>query len=91
MRFLDLLTDETITEVSEEVLAVPPKKEAIVLVEEKKPEELLRRADLKIKLVTPTSFGTQIEFAKQYSKEDIEKVLKDFNIKIKNKSVFIIT
>lgn len=54
------------------------------------PEELLRGAGFKIKLITPTSFGTQIDFAKQYNNKDIETVLKDFTIKIKNKSVFIV-
>jgi len=57
---------------------------------EKKPEEILRSAGIKIKLVTPTSFGTQIDFAKKYDDEEIEEVLKDFSIKIKNKSVFIV-
>lgn len=57
---------------------------------EKKPEEVLRGAGYKIKLVTPTSFGTQIDFAKKYDPKEIEKALKDFTIKIKNKSVFIV-
>lgn len=54
------------------------------------PEEMLRNAGFKIKLVTPTSFGTQIDFAKKYDPEEIEDLLKDFNVKIKDKSVFII-
>jgi len=64
--------------------------EQVQVNEAKKPEELLRKGGFKIKLITPTSFGTQIEFAKTYPKEELEDVLKDFNIKIKNKSVFII-
>jgi hypothetical protein len=58
--------------------------------EAKKPEEVLRGAGYKIKLVTPTSFGTQIDFAKKYNEDEIKDLLKDFTIKIKNKSVFIV-
>ena len=61
-----------------------------IIEKEQTPEELLRGAGFKIKLITPTSFGTQIDFAKQYDHKDIEKVLKDFSIKIKGKSVFIV-
>ena len=57
---------------------------------EKKPEELLRGAGFKIKMVTPTSFGTQIDFAKKYDAKEIEKVLTNFTTKIKGKSVFIV-
>jgi hypothetical protein len=56
----------------------------------KKPEELLRTKGFKIKLVTPTSFGTQIELSKQYEDDEIKELLKDFTIKIKGKSVFIV-
>lgn len=58
--------------------------------EAQKPEEVLRGAGYKIKLVTPTSFGTQIDFAKSYNPKDIESVLSGFNLKIKGKSVFIV-
>ena len=54
------------------------------------PEELLRSNSFKIKLVTPTTFGKQIDFAKKYSDEEIKKVLSDYKIKIKDKSIFII-
>lgn len=54
------------------------------------PEEILRKKGYKIKLVNPTAFGTQIDFAKKYDDEELEKDLKDFNVKIKDKSVFII-
>lgn len=64
--------------------------ESSIIKEEKTPNEILRGAGFKIKLITPTSFGTQIDFAKQYNNKDIETVLKDFTIKIKNKSVFIV-
>lgn len=53
-------------------------------------EDILRDAGFKIKLVTPTAFGTQIDFAKLYDEDELREVLKDFNIKIKNKSVFIV-
>jgi len=61
-------------------------------------EKLLRNAGFKIKLVTPTSFGTQIEFFKQYDADELKKILStngttstdDITIKIKGKSVFII-
>jgi hypothetical protein len=43
------------------------------------------------KLVTPTSFGTQIDFAKKYEDSEIEELLTDFTIKIKNNSVFIVS
>ena len=54
------------------------------------PEEILRSHNFKIKLVLNTSFGKQIDFAKKYSDEEIKKVLSDFKIKIKDKSIFII-
>jgi hypothetical protein len=59
--------------------------------EAKKPEEILRGNGYKIKLVTPTSFGTQIDFAKKYEDSEIEELLTDFTIKIKNNSVFIVS
>jgi hypothetical protein len=57
---------------------------------EKKPEEILRRAGFKIKLVNMTAFGTQIDFAKKYDETELKDVLKDFKIKIKDKSLFIV-
>jgi len=54
------------------------------------PKDLLRAAGFKIKTVTPTSFGVEIEFATKYTDEDIQDVLADFNIKLKGKSVFIV-
>lgn len=65
-------------------------QKSLISEEVKTPERILRDAGFKIKLVTPTAFGTQIDFAKKYQNEEVEKVLKDFNIKIKNNSVFII-
>lgn len=54
------------------------------------PEELLRKSKYKIKLVTPTAFGTQIEFSKMYNKDEIEELLSDFNLKFKGNSVFVV-
>lgn len=87
MSFIDVLKQRT-QKVSKTVIA-----EAIVAVNEVQqlePEKILRDAGFKIKLITPTSFGTQIDFAKEYNAKEIENVLKDFNIKLKNKSVFIV-
>jgi len=57
-----------------------------------KPEDILRMSGYRIKLITPTSFGTQITFAKGYVMEDIEKLLKNFNVKFKgDRDIFIIT
>lgn len=78
MKFTDMLK-------TEQVLNEVPIVEA-----EKTPEDILRKGGFKIKLVTGTSFGTQIDFSKKYTDEEIEEILKDFNIKIKNKSVFIV-
>lgn len=54
------------------------------------PEDLLRANGLKIKLVTPTAFGIQVDFFKKYDEELVKNILKDYNIKLKNKSIFIV-
>ena len=54
------------------------------------PEDLLRAAGFKIKLVTSTSFGTQIDLAKHYDPVEITDVLTEFKIKIKGQSIFIV-
>ncbi len=54
------------------------------------PEKILRSHGFKIKLVAPTKFGTQVDFAKKYEEEDIKKVLKGYTLKFDGKSVFII-
>lgn len=87
MSFLEILKDEKVTGKSETIMA---ESKTSAIQEAKKPEEILRGAGFKIKLVTPTSFGTQIDFAKKYDAEEIKDLLKDFTIKIKNKSVFIV-
>lgn len=55
-----------------------------------KAEDILRNNGFKIKSVLMTSFGKQIDFAKKYPDEEVKKVLSSFNIKIKDKSIFII-
>ena len=57
---------------------------------EKTPEEILRGAGFKIRLITKTAFGTQIDLAKSYDEEEISKILSGFNIKIKDKSIFVV-
>lgn len=91
MSFVDLLksdqakaksdqpTERLVTETKVEVNEAP-----------KTPEEVLRGAGFKIRLVTPTSFGTQIDFAKKYDPKEIEKILNGFNVKIKGKSAFVV-
>jgi hypothetical protein len=89
MNFINVLKGEHIRKVVAKVQTET--KEIIVEAKEtKKPEEILRGAGFKIKLITPTSFGTQIDFAKQYDPESIKNVLNSFNIKIKGNSVFIV-
>ena len=68
------------------------KSESKILTEKESisPEEILRSNGLKIKLITPTSFGVQIDFSKKYDENKIKELLKDFNIKIKNNSIFIV-
>lgn len=91
MKFTDLLkrdVTEIDTTVQEDILESSTGAQGSKT--QKKPEEVLRGAGFKIKLVTPTSFGTQIDFAKKYDEKEIEELLKDFTVKIKNKSVFIV-
>lgn len=54
------------------------------------PEQILRDSGKKIKLITNTSFGKQIDFAKKYDDDDIKALLDGFTIKLKGKSVFIV-
>jgi len=85
MKYIDLLKNNAISEQAEEVI---PTEEIVEKIQS--PEELLRDAGFKIKLVTPTSFGTQIDFSKKYKDGEIKDLLKEFTTKIKNKSVFIV-
>lgn len=65
-------------------------KTILVEAETKKPEEILRGNGYKIKLVTPTGFGTQIDFARKYDEEEITQLLSAFKIKVKGNSIFIV-
>lgn len=62
----------------------------IELKEKQDPSEILRSNGFKIKLVTRTSFGTQVDLAKKYNPDDVSKALEGFNIKIKGQSIFIV-
>lgn len=75
--------------VAEKEVIQEPKK-TVVKQTAQKPEDLLRTSGFKIKTIVLTAFGKQIDFAKKYSDEEIKKVLNDFNLKIKDKSIFII-
>lgn len=94
MKFTDILRTDTVDRtipVTSEHSATDTKKtqdldEAIA----QSPEDLLRAAGFKIKLVTATSFGTQIDLAKHYDPVEITDVLAEFKIKIKGQSIFIV-
>ena len=89
MKFSDLLTNSS--SIFEEHAGVQSVETPYAIIaENKKAEEIIRAEGYKIKLVTKTAFGTQIDLAKKYDEEDIRKVLKDFNIKFKNNSLFIV-
>jgi hypothetical protein len=91
MSFIKLIKENTIQDVNnEEVIKESEGNSSHLQEEEKKPEEVLRRDGFKIKLITKTAFGVQIDLAKKYSDEELENSLKDYTIKIKDKSVFIV-
>ena len=90
MKFTDLLKDDKNVEDTSEDKATNSKNEVLEESEKKEPQEVLRGAGFKIKMITPTAFGTQIDFAKRYDADDIKDILSDYTIKIKDKSVFII-
>lgn len=84
MKYTDLLKKRDV-EIKTE------KRQVLITEKEKtKAEDVLRSAGYKIKLVTPTAFGTQIDFAKKYDDAEIKDTLTNYNIKIKDKSVFIV-
>lgn len=91
MKFTDMLCNDDTGSATDELSALSTKKhrvldEAIA----QSPEDLLRAAGFKIKLVTSTSFGTQIDLAKHYDPVEITDVLSEFKIKIKGQSIFIV-
>lgn len=65
-------------------------KKQLIFEANSEPEDVLRNNKIKIKLVTDTAFGKQIDLFKEPDKEEIQKILKGFNIKFKGKSVFIV-
>ena len=85
MKFTDLLKHETVEKIVEDATMV----EEALFEEAKTPQEILRGANFKIKLITPTLFGTQITFAKEYSKESIEKILDGLKLKYINDNKYI--
>jgi hypothetical protein len=91
MKFTDILRNDDTDSATDEHSALGTKKHS-VLDEEivQSPEDLLRAAGFKIKLVTSTSFGTQIDLAKHYDPVEITDVLSEFKIKIKGQSIFIV-
>lgn len=54
------------------------------------PEDLLRKNKIKIKLIQDTAFGKQIDLFKMPDEKEIKEILKDFQIKLKGKSIFIV-
>jgi len=87
MAFLELLKNVNVQ--SKEKPKKITKSQPVVT-EAKDAADVLRSAGFKIRLVTPTSFGTQIDFAKLYNPAELEKTLAGYQIKIKDKSVFIV-
>jgi hypothetical protein len=89
MAFVDMLKSK-INDKPQQTSKQIEESSPVKIEEAQKPEEVLRGAGYKIRLVTPTSFGTQIDFAKSYNPDDVTKVLSSFQVKIKGKSVFIV-
>ena len=92
MKFTDILRKDTVdTDDRTSANSAAPKKTNVLdEAVEHSPEDLLRSAGFKIKLVTSTSFGTQIDLAKHYDPAEITDVLAEFKIKIKGQSIFIV-
>ena len=94
MKFTDILRGDTVDRtipVTSEHSALDTKKHRVLNETiAQSPEDLLRSAGFKIKLVTATSFGTQIDLAKHYDPDEITNVLAEFKIKIKGQSIFIV-
>ncbi len=89
MAFVDMLKSK-INDKPQKISKPIEESSSASIEEAQKPEEVLRGAGYKIRLVTPTSFGVQIDFAKSYNPDEITKVLSNFQVKIKGKSVFIV-
>lgn len=90
MKFTDILKESKNESISETPREIIRENTIIKIEEEKKADQILRGNDIKIKMITPTAFGTQIDLAKLYDEDEIKELLKDFNIKIKGKSIFVV-
>lgn len=88
--FLKATPNTSKTSKNEELVETTEKVVSKLIIEASNPVDILRKGGFKIRLVTPTSFGTQIDFAKKYDESELKDVLKGFNIKIKEKSLFVI-
>ena len=87
MKFIDMIKEKS-KEIKNSEVSLDKKQ--LIFEANSEPEDILRNNKIKIKLVTDTAFGKQIDLFKEPNKEEIEKILKDFNIKFKGKSVFIV-
>ena len=53
------------------------------------PVDILRSNGFKIKSITPTNFGIEIQLAKSFDKKIVMDLLSSFNINIKKNFIFI--
>lgn len=90
MKFVDLLNPVEKHDKNSEEISHSHVSQETIQESDENPEKMLRKAGYKIKLVTKTAFGVQLDLAKKYEEEEIKKVLKNFNIKIKDNSVFVV-
>lgn len=90
MGFLKLFKELSRLDEDTNIIESKQLENTALIEKEKKPEEVLRQNDIKIKLITRTAFGIQIDLAKAYEEEKIKQVLSDFNVKIRDKSIFIV-
>jgi hypothetical protein len=58
--------------------------------EPKSAEEILRNENIKVKNRILTDFGTQFELFKKPNKDDLEKLFKKDNLRIKGNFIFIL-
>lgn len=90
MKFADMLHTTGVTSVPPSSVKKTNGHSNLSEKETQKPEDVLRNNGFKIRLVTSTSFGTQVDLAKKYNLDDVSKALEGFNIKIKGQSIFIV-
>lgn len=51
--------------------------------------DILRDADVKIKVTIPTSFGTEFVLAKRYPESELKKILVGYTFEVKGSSIFV--